>query len=280
MTILLATKLHQPSPPPQRVPRPYLSQRLQQGLEAGRQITLVIAPIDTNAPKYKEKNVSQKIHTLRLAMPFRSGSVNCYLVQTDSGHILIDTGSSNKRADLENELAGAQVRNLQLVVVTHGDFDHTGNGAYLRQKYGAKIAMHHAESGMAEHGNMFLNRKSGNFLIKMMAPLVPILFGFGKSQRFKPDLYVEEGDDLSEYGFGAQVLHLPGHSQGSIGVLTAGGDLFCGDLFENTKKPALNSIMDDLAAAHASLEKLKGFEINTVYPGHGQPFPMEALNDF
>ncbi|MGD9099077.1 MAG: LuxR C-terminal-related transcriptional regulator [Anaerolineae bacterium] len=44
MTILLATKLHQPSPPPQRVPRPHLSQRLHQGLEAGRQITLVSAP--------------------------------------------------------------------------------------------------------------------------------------------------------------------------------------------------------------------------------------------
>jgi glyoxylase-like metal-dependent hydrolase (beta-lactamase superfamily II) len=232
----------------------------------------------SHRPKCKEKNVP-KIHTIRLAMPFRLGSVNCYLIQTDRGHILIDTGSSNRRADLENELL-AQVGNLQLVIVTHGDFDHTGNGAFLRQKHGAKITMHHDDSDMAEHGNMFLNRKSGNFLTKMMAPLIPILFGFGKSQRFKPDLYVEDGSDLSEYGFDAQVLHLPGHSQGSIGILTNDGDLFCGDLFENTKKPALNSIMDDLAAAQASFEKLQSFEINTVYPGHGKPFPMEARHDF
>jgi glyoxylase-like metal-dependent hydrolase (beta-lactamase superfamily II) len=82
---------------------------------------------------------------------------------------------------------------------------------------------------------------------------------------------------LSDCGFDAQVLALPGHSRGSIGILTAGGDLFCGDLLDNTDKPALNSIMDDLAAANASVEKLSGFAIHTVYPGHGQPFPMEKF---
>jgi hydroxyacylglutathione hydrolase len=71
----------------------------------------------------------------------------------------------------------------------------------------------------------------------------PILFRFSKSHRFRPDFYVEEGDDFSEYGFDAQVLLIRGHSKGSIGILTAGGDLFCGDLLENLKKPATNSII-------------------------------------
>jgi len=35
--------------------------------------------------------------------------------------------------------------------------------------------------------------------------------------------------------------------------------------------------MDDLAAAKASVEKLKGLEVGTVYPGHGKPFSMEEL---
>jgi len=43
-TNLLATKLHQPAPPPKRVQRPLLIQRLNEGLESGRQITLVSAP--------------------------------------------------------------------------------------------------------------------------------------------------------------------------------------------------------------------------------------------
>ena len=107
--------------------------------------------------------------------------------------------------------------------------------------------------------------------------IAPILFGFGKSERFKPDLYIEDGDDLSEYGFDAKVLHIPGHSKGSIGILTSGSDLFCGDLLENTDKPALNSIIDDMTAANASVEKLKKLRINTVYPGHGKPFPVELF---
>jgi len=218
----------------------------------------------------------QEIKTTSLPLPYKLGSVNCYLVETDTGCILIDTGGSNKRAELEKELesAGCKPGNLKLIVLTHGDFDHAGNAAYLRKKFGTKIAMHDDDSGMVERGDMFWNRKKTNILIRIM---VPIFFGFGKSERFKPDLTIEDGYNLSEYGFDAQVLHIPGHSKGSIGILTASGDLFCGDLLENTDKPVLNSIMDDLAAANASVEKLKSLEINTVYPGHGKPFPMELF---
>jgi hydroxyacylglutathione hydrolase len=136
--------------------------------------------------------------------------------------------------------------------------------------------MHTGDSPMVERGDMFLNRKKPNILVRK---LVPILSGFGKAERFTPDLYLNEGDDLSGYGFDAQVLCIPGHSQGSIGILTVAGDLFCGDLFENTDEPALNSLMDDLAAAHASLEKLRNLEISTVYPGHGEPFSMELFTE-
>ena len=74
-----------------------------------------------------------------------------------------------------------------------------------------------------------------------------------------------------------KVLHIPEHSKGSIGILTSGGDLFCGDLLENTDKPDLNSNMDELAGANACVEKLKKSSIKTVYPGHSKPFPMELF---
>ena len=220
--------------------------------------------------------MSTKLKTITLPLPYKLGTVNCYLIETDIGYILIDTGCSNKRTELEKELerAGCKPGNLKLIVLTHGDFDHTSNAAYLREKFGARIAMHHDDSGMSERGDMFWNRRKGNILLGMISR---ILFGFGKKERFKPDLYIEDGYNLSEYGFDANVLHIPGHSKGSIGILTADGDLFCGDLLENTDKPVLSSIIDDLAAANASVEKLKSLKINTVYPGHGKPFPMELF---
>ncbi|UCH43578.1 MAG: MBL fold metallo-hydrolase [Dehalococcoidales bacterium] len=213
------------------------------------------------------------IGTISLALPYRFGSVSSYLVKTDTGYVLIDTGCRKNRTDLEKELesAGCKPDSLKLIVLTHGDFDHTGNAAYLREKTGAKIAMHYDDSGMVERGNMFWNRKKSYFVIRMMTP---VLFRFGKSERFKPDLYLKDGDDLSEYGLNARVLHIPGHSQGSIGVLTAENDLFCGDLLESTDKPDLNSIMDDVTAANASVKGLNKLGVRTVYPGHGKPFPM------
>lgn len=217
-----------------------------------------------------------RIRTITLALPYRLGRMNCYLVEADAGFVLLDTGGRNRRAELVRELEEAACRldNLSLIILTHGDFDHTGNCAFLREKFGTRAAMHIDDLGMVERGDMFYNRESGNALIRTLAP---ILFGYGKSDRFKPDLFLEEGDDLSGYGFGARVLHLPGHSRGSIGILTAGGDLFCGDLLDDTDSPGLGSIMDDPAAAKASVGKLTGLEIHTVYPGHGKPFAWEQF---
>jgi hydroxyacylglutathione hydrolase len=220
--------------------------------------------------------MSQETIAITLPLPYKMGTVNCYLLATETGFVLIDTVASNKRAELESELAraGCKPGNLTLIILTHGDFDHTGNAVYLRDKFSTKIAMHRDDAGMAEHGDMFWNRSSGNMLIRMMAP---VLFRFSKSNRFRPGLYIGEGDDFSEYGFDAQVLSIPGHSKGSIGVLTAGGDLFCGDLLENSGGPAINSIMDDAATADLSIQALKGLKINTVYPGHGKPFSMDSF---
>jgi len=203
-------------------------------------------------------------------------SINCYLVRTGNGYILIDTGRTNKRKLIEKELesAGCHPGNLKLIVLTHGDFDHSGNAAYLRKKFGTQIAMHKDDSGMVEHGDMLWNRSKQNILTRTIFKL---FFKLSKSDRFKPDLRIDENYVFSENGFDAKVLEIPGHSQGSIGILTSSGELFCGDLLANVKKPDIWSIIDNSDAAHASIEKLKKLQISTVFPGHGQPFPMELF---
>lgn len=223
--------------------------------------------------------MAQNIKTIKLRLPFKLGSVNCYLVEINTGFVLIDTGSSNMRAELARALEseGCRSGDLKLILITHGDFDHTGNAAYLRKKYAAEIAMHADDLGMAEHGDMLANRKNTALLNRIVAFLTSRLMGYGETERFAPDFYINEGDRLSEYGFDADILSIPGHSQGSIGILTPNGDLFCGDLLENTTKPGFNSIMDDSATAQTSVEKLKDYDINMVYPGHGDPFPMALL---
>lgn len=220
--------------------------------------------------------MKQEIQIIRLPLPFRTGFVNCYLLETASGFVLIDTGSSRNREELVKELerAGCQPGQLKLILITHGDFDHTGNAAYLRQVFGGKIAMHAGDAGMIERGDMFVNRKKPNFLVRMLAPLfIPL----GRADRFTPDLLFKAEGELSDFDLDARVISIPGHSKGSIGILTAYGELFCGDLLENNKKPALNSLLDDVTEARDSLEKLGSLGVETVFPGHGMPFKMHQL---
>jgi glyoxylase-like metal-dependent hydrolase (beta-lactamase superfamily II) len=218
------------------------------------------------------------ITTITLALPLGAGSVNCYLINTGTGFVLIDTGSSHQRAVLEQELinAGCQLGVLKLIVLTHGDFDHTGNAAYLRQKFNAPLAMHPDDFGMIERGDMFASRSHANPIFKAIAPL---MFRFGKANWVTPDLKLTDGCNLTAYGLDATVISLLGHSRGSIGILTTDGDLFVGDLLENTKQPALNSIMDDRLAAQASLAKLQSLNVKTVYPGHGGPLTLDQIKD-
>ncbi len=205
-------------------------------------------------------------------------SVNCYLVKIPLGFILIDTGLSKRRSDLVSELeaAGCNPGDLKLIIVTHGHSDHNGSSAYLRERYDAKIAMHGGDSAMAESGDMFVGMKGLTVaVIRIILPLV----GMSRYDSFRPDIALEDGHDLSEYGFDARVVCVPGHSKGSIGVLTASGDLFCGDLLTNTDRPAKNTLIDDSVELGASVEKLRALETKTVYPGHGKPFQMEQFTE-
>jgi hydroxyacylglutathione hydrolase len=199
-------------------------------------------------------------------------NANCYLLKTEKGFVLIDTGRKSKRRKLEQELVreGCKRGTLDLIILTHGDFDHTGNSAYLRDKYDTKIAMHHYDVGMIEYGDMFWNRQTGNIIIKKLVNL------FFNIRRFTPDFHIDENSDLSNYGLNVKVLYLPGHSKGSIGLLTSDKNLFCGDLFTNRKKPEPNSLVDNVKELNDSIDKVKSFDINTVYPGHGKPFQMSS----
>jgi hydroxyacylglutathione hydrolase len=221
--------------------------------------------------------MTHQIIPFRLSLPLKLGHVSSYLVRAEAGYFLIDTGMTNARRQLESALEHfcTQPGDLKLILLTHGDFDHTGNARYLREKFHSRIAMHASDAGMLENGDMFWNRKIDNGVLKK---LMPMFIRFGEKEECTPDVLLSDGDSLADYGLDAQALNTPGHSSGSLCILTSTGDLFCGDLFTNSSnKPRLNSMMYDKPAGDASFNRLKTFSIKTVYPGHGAPFAWEKL---
>lgn len=212
-----------------------------------------------------------------ITVPYMLGiTVNCYLLTTTDGFILVDTGGANQRPAIEGALktAGVTRDNLRLIVLTHGDFDHCGNAAHLSRMYQAPTAVHTDDWGMVLHGDMTWNRKQPNII---MLALLRRVMSLKPADRFQPDVALKAGDTLADYGLDARIIELPGHSKGSIGILLPSGELLCGDLLANRKTPDFWMIIDDQPTANASLAKLRGLPITTVYPGHGKPFDIKQL---
>jgi hydroxyacylglutathione hydrolase len=199
--------------------------------------------------------------------------VNGYLLKSGKSFVLVDSGFSWQRYILQRSLkkAGCVPGNLKLVVITHADFDHSGNCAWLQKVYKVPIALHPAETLVVEKGQMFLNRKDQKGIITRT---LVYLLGLLIFKRFKPDIFLSEGEDLSHFDLDARVYHIPGHSSGSIGIMTGEGHFFCGDLLANDGKPKKNNLVDDASEMETSVERLKVLNISTVYPGHGLPFTM------
>ena len=185
-------------------------------------------------------SMPERIHTITLPLPLGLGSVNAYLLRSAGRFVLIDTGPPRARMRVERALgrAGCASSDLRLMVLTHGDYDHTGNACRLRGRYGAPIAIHPLDARMLREGDMFSGRNRPNLLVRWA---ISKLFGFGRSERCAPDIHLEDAMSLRDYGLDARILLLPGHSSGSVGVLTSEGDLFCGDLLENRGRPSARS---------------------------------------
>jgi len=209
--------------------------------------------------------------------------VPCYLVGNGTEFLLIDSGDPSDQGKLVRELAKRQVKpnNLRLVVLTHGDFDHSGNAAFLQTSFGVPIAMHKEDAGMVIHGDQSFHRKRKADRMtgfgKFISIVSKMVVRTGMISTFNPDILLDGDTSLTKFGFDASVLSLPGHSKGSIGVLTTSGELVCGDLLMNMLQPDIHFYMDDMMDFQSSIDKIHELSILTIYPGHGKPIRQQQF---
>jgi glyoxylase-like metal-dependent hydrolase (beta-lactamase superfamily II) len=88
------------------------------------------------------------------------------------------------------------------------------------------------------------------------------------------DRELEDGDALDGWGAGARVLHVPGHTPGSVALhLPAEGVLFPGDnVAEAEGRVVLGPFNVDRAQAVASFRRLAALDdVGTVCVPHGEP---------
>jgi glyoxylase-like metal-dependent hydrolase (beta-lactamase superfamily II) len=94
-----------------------------------------------------------------------------------------------------------------------------------------------------------------------------------KFEPFRPDILIEDAQDLGSLGLQATAHHTPGHSRGSISILTREGDLYCGDHFIHVWGHVVCS--NDDPSFPSTNEKLGRLDVTRAYPGHGEFFAAE-----
>lgn len=183
---------------------------------------------------------------------------NTYVVYDDSNEcVIIDAGcyTSQEKEQLSQFIEHNKLV-LKRVLNTHSHFDHVFGNSYLAEKYGVFPEAHQGDE----------------FLVENMVEAAK-LFGFfsGVSPQ-KIGAYLNEGDVVQFGNTSFEVLHVPGHSPGSVcfyektaGVLFTGDVLFEGsigrtDLFGGDFATLINGITKKLLILP---------DETLVYPGHG-----------
>lgn len=201
------------------------------------------------------------------------GIVNCYLLSGESGSVLIDAGNPNCGKMILRKLGDIKV---SLILLTHGHSDHIGSAADLSEKLHAPIAMNQADVPLITepcscklHGHTALGR--------ILAGASEATMKNASVAPFTPEVLVDEGFELSSYGISAHVIALPGHTAGSIGVLTDAGDVIVGDAAFHMFRPTGARIYEDREAMEASVAKIKRLCTGRIYVGHGGPIKPSVL---
>jgi glyoxylase-like metal-dependent hydrolase (beta-lactamase superfamily II) len=221
------------------------------------------------------ERVGEGVEVLRLRPRARVQRLtNIYLLADDGGVTVFESGSVGMGPAIEK--AAAERGGIQAVVLSHAHADHRGGASQLD----APILCHHDERGAAE-GDGWM--QEGFALSKVRNPLVRALTP-GTLRRLdggpvKVADTLSEGDSVA----GLQVLHLPGHTPGLIGLWRESDRLaIVSDavfVFEPFSMLALPGrvrlpppvVRPDDAAARESMRRIAALEPASVWLGHYGP---------
>lgn len=214
--------------------------------------------------------------------------VSVYAFAGDSGLTLIDAGwgSDASWSALTAGLAGigAEVADVQGVLVTHMHFDHSGLAARVREGSGAWVAMHRADQEILARSDYrdaeLAVVAQTRWLATLGATTAEARSGAGTPADFAQftsialaDRFIENGDPIDVPGWSLRAVHTPGHTPGHLCFIeTRAGLLFSGDHVLPRISPNISperaGAADPLGDYLCSLAKVRALPVQEVLPGH------------
>ena len=127
--------------------------------------------------------------------------LSSFLITSDAGHILINTGLEGSAAMIESNLKslGLRMADIKILLTTQAHFDHTADLALIKEQTGARLLATEADKSFLEDGGL-------------SDPLI------GGIESFRPvtvDGVIADGDVIELGDIRLRVLEHPGHTEGS-----------------------------------------------------------------
>lgn len=195
------------------------------------------------------------------------GNGNCFLISNGNDAVLVDTA---RKKYCQTILEACKPFQVRLIVLTHGHMDHVQNAAILSQTLKCPVAIHSADLPLLAD-NMNQSLSASSLLGKIVLSISIKSFKMDEIPAFTPSVFLEEGDNLDSYGISANIIGLPGHTDGSIGLDVAGRDLLVGDALMNMFYPTVSMLYHDREAMIESVRKIERIGSRTIHFGHGKP---------
>jgi glyoxylase-like metal-dependent hydrolase (beta-lactamase superfamily II) len=223
----------------------------------------------------KGETMKTEIHRLSLGC-------NCYLIK-EEGIILVDGGSPNKEKKFRKQLKDLSIepKDISLILLTHGHWDHIGSIHELKRLTGCEVAINQHEKDWVEQALKPIPPGINLWgkILGVIAKISMLLVNFPATS---VDLVLEDKEfPLESYGIHGKVLYTPGHSLGSMSLLLATGDAFVGDLAVNGLPqrigPGMSVFAEDISAVKESWRLLLNRGARWIYPAHGNPFKADLL---
>lgn len=213
-----------------------------------------------------------------------TGTVNAYIIITDEGLALIDTGYLNNSSRMLKAIQqlGYAASSIKWILATHGHSDHVGSLAALKRASGAEIYMHPVDAEMVQAGNALREETQGTpGCFNQMAFAIGVRLLSKTIAPVKIDHRVQDADVLNIAG-GIRVIHVPGHSAGQVAYLWQGsGVLFAADAVVNLfGKLRYGPVVENFDLFQQSIQRLCSFTFDTACFGHGESLIGQASSIF
>jgi glyoxylase-like metal-dependent hydrolase (beta-lactamase superfamily II) len=241
------------------------------------------------------------ITQLKIPIPHNPlGFTNVYLLRSGDEHVLIDAGFGSPEAlqALRSQMAtaGADVRRIARILITHAHGDHIGLAAQVKELSGATIALHHLERRpvAAAHDAAGFVRLNADWHQATGMPADPPPGappparhrhgphpGRPFPQPADPDMLLEDGQEIHADGLDLRIIWTPGHSPGHVCLYESNRKvLFSADHVLPSTTPNIglrpgsdgqsdSSPLDDYLR---SLAKVRDLDVKVVLPGHETVF--------